>query len=72
MTRLSHKCRKLRDLVLPLFQVLELSTLNSFIHSMLVFHVITPTILYIPDSKNIEGPRERERERERESMPRRL
>ena len=32
---------------------------------MLVFHVITPTILYIPDSKNIEGPRERERERER-------
>ena len=32
---------------------------------MLVFHVITPTILYIPDSKNIEGPREREREREK-------
>ena len=33
---------------------------------MLVFHVITPILLYILVSQNIEGKRERERERERE------
>ena len=36
--------------------------MKGFLHSMLVFHVITPVILYIPISQKIEGERERERE----------
>ena len=35
--------------------------MKGFLHSMLVFHVITPVILYIPISQKIEGVRERER-----------
>ena len=41
---------------------LLISKMKGFLHSMLVFHVITPVILYIPISQKIEGERERERE----------
>ena len=42
--------------------------MKGFLHSMLVFYIITPVILYIPVSQKIEGEREREREREREKL----
>ena len=41
--------------------------MKGFLHSMLVFYIITPVILYIPVSQKI-GEREREREREREKL----
>ena len=37
--------------------------MKGFLHSMLVFYIITPVILYIPVSQKIEGEREREREK---------
>ena len=72
MTNLSHKCRKLRNLVPPPFPtswtlpllISLISKIKGFLHSMLVFHVIILVILYILVSQNIEGQRERERERE--------
>ena len=39
--------------------------MKGFLHSMLVFYIITLVILYIPVSQKIEGEREREREREK-------
>ena len=35
--------------------------MKDFLHSMLVFYIITHVILYIPISQKIEGVRERER-----------
>ena len=37
--------------------------MKGFLHSMLVFYIITPVILYIPVSQKIEEEREREREK---------
>ena len=39
--------------ILPLLISL-ISKIKGFLHSMLIFHVITPVILYIPVSQNIE------------------
>ena len=72
----SQKCRRLRDLVPPAFPtswtlpllISLISKIKGFLPSMLVFHVITPILLYILISQNIEGPRERERERDLWSM----
>ena len=68
MTRLSHKCRKLRDLVLPLFQVLELSTLN-FINPFNVSFSCYNTYYFIYSRfKKYLRAKKRERERERERV----
>ena len=74
MTSLNHKHRRLRDLVPLLFPtswtipllISLISKIKKFLNLVLVFHVITHAILYIPISQNIEGQKEKERERERE------
>ena len=66
-TGLSHKCRRLRDLDPPPFPsswtlpllISLISKMKGFLHSILVFHVIKPVILYIPVSQNIEMPKEK-------------
>ena len=72
MTSLSHKCRRLRDLVPPLFStsftlpllISLISKMKGFHHLILVFYAITP-IIDIFQFHKILG---RERERQRESM----
>ena len=78
MTNLSHKCRKLRNLVPPPFPtswtlpllISLISKIKGFLHSMLVFHVIILVIWYIPFSQNIEEQKKSRRERERISVKR--
>ena len=33
--------------------------MKGLLHSMIIFHNITPVILYIPVSQNIKGPKEK-------------